>query len=395
MQKKTGTSSPAKLRIGVLYGGRSSEHNVSLCSAASVVLALDKKKYDIMAIGIDRDGRWYVQDQPEIIADKDFGKILSLKKRGYWLVNHFERRNKLEIYNLESSGEKVVVDLVFPVLHGTYGEDGTLQGLLDLAMVPYVGVDVAGSAIGMDKDVAKRLLKEAGIPVVPSVTVGKQAWRKQPQKILREALDQLTLPLFVKPLCTGSSVGVMKVKEKKALSAAIDYALQFDTRIIIETGIDCREIECAVLGNDEPQASILGEILPTHEFYSYEAKYLDPDGAKMNIPAKIPARLAAAIRKCAVAGYVALNCNSMARVDFFLDKKTGAFYLNEINTLPGFTAISMYPKLWEATGLPYRKLLDRLIELALGTASRETGREDGWRLAANKPIQTIANIIES
>ncbi|MDP2852986.1 MAG: D-alanine--D-alanine ligase family protein [Smithellaceae bacterium] len=355
----------SKLKIGVLYGGRSGEHHVSLCSAASVVAALDKSKYDVVAIGIDRDGRWYVQDQPEVVADKAFGKILSLKKRGLWLVNHFEQQNKLHLYNLEASGEKVVVDLIFPVLHGTYGEDGTLQGLLELAMVPYVGVDVAGSAIGMDKDVAKRLLKEAGIPVVPWITVGRHEWREQPEKILRKAAKELTLPLFVKPLCTGSSVGIKKVKEKKELASAIDYAFQFDTRIMIETGIDCREIECAVLGNERPQASVPGEILPTHEFYSYEAKYLDPQGAKMNIPAKIPARLSAALRQCAVAGFKALNCNSMARVDFFLDKKTGQFYLNEINTLPGFTSISMYPKLWEATGLPYGKLLDQLVDLAL------------------------------
>ena len=364
MQTKKRSIQKSKLKIGVLYGGRSGEHDVSLCSAASVVAALDKTKYDVVAVGIDRDGRWYVQDKPEIITDKDFGKILSLKKRGAWLVNHFEEQNKLHLYNLESPGEKVVVDLIFPVLHGTYGEDGTLQGLLELAMVPYVGVDVAGAAVGMDKDIAKRLLKEAGIPVVPWITVSKSVWGERSGKILREALAELSLPLFVKPLCTGSSVGVVKVKYRKDLAAAIDYALQFDTRIMIETGIDCREIECAVLGNENPQASLLGEILPQHEFYSYEAKYLDPEGANTNIPAKVPAKLATAIRKCAVAGYSALNCNSMARVDFFLEKKTGKFYLNEINTLPGFTSISMYPKLWEATGLPYSQLLDRLIELA-------------------------------
>lgn len=355
----------SKLTIGVLYGGRSGEHDVSLCSAASVVAALDKTKYDVVAIGIDRDGRWYVQDRPEIIADKDFGRILSLKKKGAWLVNHFEDRNRLHLYDMDSRGKKVVVDLVFPVLHGTYGEDGTMQGLLELARVPYVGVDVAGSAIGMDKDVAKRLLAQAGVPVAPWITVSRPDWLARRQKILRGALSRLEMPVFVKPLCTGSSVGIKKVKVKKDLAPAVDYAFGFDTRIMIEKGIDCREIECAVLGNEDPRASVLGEILPTHEFYSYEAKYLDPEGAKMNIPAKIPARLAAAIRKCAVLGYRALNCNSMARVDFFLDKKTKAFYLNEINTLPGFTSISMYPKLWEATGLSYSGLLDRLVELAL------------------------------
>jgi D-alanine-D-alanine ligase len=354
-----------KLKIGVLYGGRSGEHDVSLCSAASVITALDKTKYDIVAIGIDRDGRWFVQDKPEIITDRHFGRIMSLKKTGLWLVNHFEEQNRLHLYNLVGSKEQMAIDLIFPVLHGTFGEDGTLQGLLELAMVPYVGVDVAGAAIGMDKDIAKRLLMEAGIPVVPWITLGRRQWEGQSKKILRETLAHLGLPLFVKPLCTGSSVGVVKVKKENELCAAVEYAFQYDTRVMIEKGIDCREIECAVLGNDVPEASVLGEILPNHDFYSYEAKYLDPEGAKMSIPAKLPAKLATSIRRCALAGYAALNCNSMARVDFFLDRKTNDFYLNEINTLPGFTSISMYPKLWEATGLPYGKLLDLLIKLAL------------------------------
>jgi D-alanine-D-alanine ligase len=365
MHLKRKTSPLSKLKIGVLYGGRSGEHDVSLCSAASVVAALDKSKYDVIAIGIDRDGRWYVQDQPEIVNDQAFGKVLSLKKRGCWLVNHFEQQGKLHNYKLQKNGENDVVDLGVPVLHGTYGEDGTLQGLLELAMVPYVGVDVAGSAVGMDKDIAKRLLKEAGIPVVPWVTISRHEWHEKPGNILRRTLKELSLPVFVKPLCTGSSVGIKKVKVKKDLAQAIDYAFQYDTRIMIETGIDCREIECAVLGNENPAASITGEILPRHEFYSYEAKYLDPDGAKMNIPAKIPDRLSAEIRKAAVRGFKALNCNSMARVDFFLERKTNRFYLNEINTLPGFTSISMYPKLWAATGIEYSRLLDRLVELAI------------------------------
>jgi D-alanine-D-alanine ligase len=371
MQSKTDTNQTAKIKIGVLYGGKSGEHDVSLCSAASVVSALDKNKYEVIAIGIDRAGRWYVQDQPEIVTDRDFGKILSLKRRGRWLVNHFEQGNKLHIYNIENNNEEVVVDLIFPVLHGTFGEDGTLQGLLELAMVPYIGADVAGSAIGMDKDVAKRLLKEAGIPVVPSITISKKEWHDQPEPITRRALEKLGLPLFVKPLCTGSSVGIKKVKEQEALAGAIDFALQFDMRIMIEKAVDCREIECAVLGNDEPEASILGEIIPNHEFYSYEAKYIDPQGAKMNIPAQIEDGLADAIRKHAVAGYKALNCSGMARVDFFLDKKTNAFYLNEINTIPGFTSVSMYPKLWEATGLTYASLLDKLISLALERHQRK------------------------
>jgi D-alanine-D-alanine ligase len=354
----------SRMKIGVLYGGRSGEHDVSLCSAASVISALDSSKYEIIAIGIDRDGKWYVQDKPEIISHQDFGNVLSLKKRGKWLVNHFEESNKLHLYNMEVSGDEVVVDFVFPVLHGTFGEDGTLQGLLELAMVPYAGADVIGSAVGIDKDVAKRLLREANIPVVPSLTINKQQWQDEQKSIVQSAIDRLGLPLFVKPVCTGSSVGVRKVKEQVSFPEAVDFAFQFDTRVIIEKAIDCREIECSVLGNENPEASVLGEIISSHEFYSYEAKYIDPHGAIPKIPAQIEASLANLIRETAVRGYMALACSSMARVDFFLDKKTSEFYLNEINTLPGFTSISMYPKLWEATGLKYSALIDKLIALA-------------------------------
>jgi D-alanine-D-alanine ligase len=365
MRQKAGLKKAAKIKIGVLYGGRSGEHDVSLCSAASVVSALDRNKYEVTAIGIDRDGRWYVQDKPEIIPDKDFGRKLALKKSGTWLVNHFEQKNKLHLYNIKNKNKEVVIDVIFPVLHGTFGEDGTLQGLLELAMVPYIGADVTGSTVGMDKDVAKRLLKEAGIPVVPSLTINKQQWKDNQKLIIKSAPDILGLPVFIKPVCTGSSVGVKKVKKKELLVKAINFAFQFDTRVMIEKAVDCREIECAVLGNDNPSPSVLGEIIPSHEFYSYEAKYLDPEGAKLLIPAEINKALADKIRKIAVDGYMALGCSSMARVDFFLDKKTNKFYLNEINTLPGFTSISMYPKLWEATGLKYSDLLDKLIALAL------------------------------
>jgi len=366
MVKKVNPSKrEAKIRVGVLYGGRSGEHDVSLCSAASVVEALDKNKYKVTAIGIDRDGKWYVQEKSQIIPHKDFGKVLALKKKGKWLVNHFQQNNQLHLYDLTNKNKKVIIDVVFPVLHGTFGEDGTLQGLLELAMVPYVGADVIGSSIGMDKDVAKRLLREAGIPVVSSLTVNKSEWKSNTQNIIQSAVEKLGLPLFVKPVCTGSSVGVRKVKEKEQLQKAVNFAFQFDTRVMIEKAINCREVECAVLGNENPAASVLGEIIPKHEFYSYEAKYIDPDGAALIIPAKIDSSLSDKIRKFAVNGYKALACSGMARVDFFLDKNTNEFYLNEINTLPGFTSISMYPKLWEATGIKYNKLLDKLIALAL------------------------------
>lgn len=368
----------SRMKIGVLYGGRSGEHDVSLCSAAAAVSALNSSKYEVIAIGIDKDGKWYVQEKPEIVPHKDFGSVLSLKKRGKWLVNHFEEGNKLHLYNMETGGEKVVIDLVFPVLHGTFGEDGTLQGLLELAMVPYVGADVLGSAVGMDKDVAKRLLHETGIPVVPSVTVNYQQWKNNKESIMENALGKLGLPVFVKPVCAGSSVGVKKVSRKEVFAEAVDFALQYDSRAIIEKAIDCREIECAVLGNENPAASVLGEIISRHEFYSYEAKYIDPEGAVPKIPAQIDASLADLIRKTAVQGYLALGCSSMARVDFFLDKKTNEFYINEINTLPGFTSISMYPKLWEATGLKYSDLLDRLIELALERHQRKLAVKTEW-----------------
>ncbi|MCX5849333.1 MAG: D-alanine--D-alanine ligase [Deltaproteobacteria bacterium] len=365
MARKLGLKKAAKIRIGVLYGGRSGEHDVSLFSAASVFSALDRDKYEETANGIARDGRWYVQDNPRIISDKDFGRKLALKKKGMWLVNHFEQKNTLHLYDLKNKNKEVIVDVVIPVLHGTFGEDGTLQGLLELAMVPYVGADVTGSAVGMDKDIAKRLLSEEGIPVVPSVTINKHLWQDNSKFITQIALEKLGLPLFVKPVCAGSSVGVKKVKKKEMLAKAMNFAFQFDTRVMIEKAVDCREIECAILGNDNPAASILGEVIPNHEFYSYEAKYIDPNGAALNIPAQIHKPLADKIRRNALEGYMALGCSSMARVDFFLDKKTNKFYLNEINTLPGFTSISMYPKLWEATGLKYSDLLDKLITLAL------------------------------
>jgi len=365
MHPKRCSRKPSKINVGILYGGRSGEHDVSLCSAASVFTALDRNKYKVTAIGIDRDGRWYVQDNPEIVSDKDFGRKMALKKSGMWLVNHFEQKNKLHLYDIKNKNKEVIIDVVIPALHGTFGEDGTLQGLLELAMVPYVGADVTGSAVGMDKDIAKRLLNQAGIPVVPSVTVNKQRWQDDSKFIMKNVLEKLCLPLFVKPVCAGSSVGVKKVKKKEELARAMNFAFQFDTRVMIEKAIDCREIECAVLGNEKPVGSILGEIIPNHEFYSYEAKYIDPNGAALKIPAQINKKLSDKIRKIAVEGYMALGCSSMARVDFFLDKKTNKFYLNEINTLPGFTSISMYPKLWESTGLKYSDLLDKLIVLAI------------------------------
>ncbi len=350
------------IRIGLLFGGMSSEHDVSLCSAASVYEALDKKKYEVIAIGIDRDGTWHVQDKAEIIKDKDFGRIFKLKKTGKWLINHFKDNNRLVIYNIDN-GKKVEVDFVLPIIHGTNCEDGRLQGLLELANVPYAGADLLGSAIAMDKDVAKRLMKHSGIPVVPWQTINYDNWKSDPEKIIDKITADFSFPLFVKPNATGSSIGIKKVKEKDKLREAIEYALLFDNKVLVEKGIDCFEIECSVLGNLKAEASITGQVIPKHEFYSYEAKYIDPDGADLIIPANIDNRIAESIRKTALDAYGILCCSGMARVDFFLEKGTNTFYLNEINTLPGFTSISMYPKLWAQTGLSYSELLDRLIGL--------------------------------
>ncbi|HOT45306.1 MAG TPA: D-alanine--D-alanine ligase family protein [Spirochaetota bacterium] len=352
------------LTVGVLFGGRSGEHDVSLCSAASVVAAMDPSRYNVVAIGIDRDGRWYVQDSPVIVDDRDFGRILKLEKKGNWFVNHFEDGNRLVLFDADSN-RKVSVDVVFPAVHGTYCEDGTLQGLLELAMVPYVGADSVGSSIGIDKDVTKRLLRDGGIPVVPWVTIFKDEWDRDTETILNAIKENIPLPLFVKPARTGSSVGVKKVKAHGELAGAIDFAFQYDTKLLIEKGIDAREIECSVLGNNEPMASVPGEVRTRHEFYSYESKYIDPDGAELVIPAAIDDAVSASIRAAAVEGYRILCCGGMARVDFFLDKNTGEYFLNEINTLPGFTSISMYPKLWAHSGLEYPALIDRLIELAI------------------------------
>lgn len=352
------------MKVGVLYGGKSGEHDVSLCSAASVVMNLDPGKYSVVAIGIDRSGSWHVQDRPEIVEHPDFGKVLALQKDGIWLVNHAGSSSKLELIHRET-GKRIEVDVVFPVVHGTYCEDGTLQGLLELANVPYVGADVAGSAVGMDKDIAKRLLRDAGVPVVPWKTVFPEEWHADRDAVLDNIIAEFGFPLFIKPANAGSSVGVRKAKDRVSLAEAVDFAMQFDTKVLVEKAVDCREIECAVLGNRAPQASVLGEIIAHHEFYSYEAKYIDPEGATLKIPADVPEKLSGEIRAAAVRVYRALCCAGMARVDFFLEKGTNRFFANEINTLPGFTTISMYPKLWEATGVSYPALLDKLIVLAL------------------------------
>ncbi|HOK93046.1 MAG TPA: D-alanine--D-alanine ligase family protein [Spirochaetota bacterium] len=360
------------ITVGILFGGRSGEHEVSRCSAASVFTYLDRAKYNVIAIGIDYDGRWYPQNNPSVIEHKDFGRVLDFKKEGQWLVSNFYDNGKLGIVDI-SSGNKIYIDVVFPVVHGTFCEDGTLQGFLDLSLVPYVGAGVSGSAIGMDKDVAKRLLKEAGLPVVPWKKVTSLLWKENRDSICDDIENEFGFPCFVKPANAGSSVGVSKVKSRGELGSAIDEAFLWDNKVLVERAINAREIEFSVLGNDSPIVSIAGEIRPKHEFYSYEAKYIDSNGAELVIPAKVDDAKLKEMQRSVLKAYLALECCGMARVDLFLDRDSGDFYINEINTIPGFTSISMYPKLWEHSGIKYGELLDRLIELALERWNRRLG----------------------
>jgi D-alanine-D-alanine ligase len=352
-----------KIHIGLIFGGRSGEHEISLRSARSIYDALDRARYDISLIGIDRGGRWHLVDETAFTRLTD--DALATLTSGVQEVVFLPAPNLGQLIDPQHPTRPARrIDVVFPVLHGTYGEDGAVQGFLDLADIPYVGAGVLGSAIGMDKDVQKRLLQSAGIPVVPFVTTTHHDWARQPARVADSAAA-LGFPLFVKPANLGSSVGITKVKRREDLEPAIVSALQYDTKVVIEKGVDAREIECAVLGNQEPIASVPGEICPRSEFYSYEAKYIDENGANLLIPAALDGEQTRHVQELAIRVFTTLECAGMARVDCFLERSSGRLYLNEINTIPGFTSISMYPKLWEASGLPYRDLISRLIELAV------------------------------
>ncbi|MFN8625447.1 MAG: D-alanine--D-alanine ligase family protein [Candidatus Binatia bacterium] len=352
-----------KVHVGIIFGGRSGEHQISLRSARCIVDAIDRESYALSLIGIDRQGHWHLLDEPAFrrLTDAPLA-VLDGVNSGIMLVPAPTRG---ELVDREKPATAMAtVDVVFPVLHGPYGEDGTVQGLLELADIPYVGAGVLGSALGMDKDVQKRLLQSAGLPVVPFVTASARQWATAASATLALAAT-LGVPLFVKPANLGSSVGITKVKAVDDLPAAIEAALAYDTKVLIEKGVDAREIECAVLGNDAPQVSVPGEIRPAADFYSYEAKYIDSAGAALIIPAPLTAAQTAAVQALALRVFRMLDCAGMARVDFFLDRGTGDWYVNELNSIPGFTTISMYPKLWEASGIPYRDLIGRLIDLAL------------------------------
>jgi len=349
-----------KINVGILFGGKSSEHEVSLQSAKNVIAAIDKEKYNVVLIGIDKTGRWYLNENSRFLLNSHDPKRIALEKSEKDVVI-LPGDSSHELLSVGGGDVLGQLDVVFPVLHGTYGEDGTVQGLLKLADIPFVGAGVLGSAIGMDKDVAKRLLRDSGIPIARFLAF--QRWQRE-DIIFDKITEHLGLPLFVKPANAGSSVGVSKVNDKKQFDGAIESAFRFDRKILIEEAIVGRELECAVLGNDSPEASAIGEIIPQHDFYSYAAKYIDENGAYLDIPAKLPDAVSLSIQKMAVQAYQVLCCEGMARVDFFL-KEDNTIIVNEINTIPGFTQISMYPKLWEISGLPYPALIDRLIQLAI------------------------------
>lgn len=351
-------TSSKRLRIGVLFGGRSGEHEVSLASAASVVRALDPEKYEAVPIGISKDGRWLVGGG----AVKMLADVL---KSGERVSLPPDPTSAALVPLAQGSGRpSVAVDVVFPVLHGTFGEDGTVQGLLELAGLPYVGAGVLASAVGMDKDVQKRLFAEAGLPTVPFLAVRRAEWEQNRAKVLAQIKKKFKFPLFVKPATLGSSVGMTRVKDARELGGAMDLAAEFALKIIVERGVNGREIEVSVLGNDDVRASIPGEIVPHREFYDYAAKYLE-GGTQLVIPAVLTKKQVATFQDYAVRSFRAIDGTGMARCDFFLERSNGKILVNELNTIPGFTSISMYPKLWEASGLPYPKLIDRLIELAL------------------------------
>src|SRR5579859_4068767 len=347
-----------RIRVGILFGGKSAEHEISLLSAKNVIDAIDKSRYQPVLIGIDKSGRWVTNEPSKFLLNSTDPKLIKLNQSestGVALVP----QSGGQLTDLDAGGLEESVDVVFPILHGPMGEDGTIQGLLKLAEVPFVGAGVLGSAVGMDKDVMKRLLRDAGIPV-PTFLVFH---RKHPPSF-DAVTKELGSPVFVKPANLGSSVGISKAKDRAGFDKAVKEAFRYDSKILVEESIQGREIECAVLGNDDPKASIAGEIIPSHEFYSYAAKYLDENGARLEIPAKLDAATVKRVQELAVKTFKALSCEGMGRVDFFL-MEDGMLYVNEINTIPGFTKISMYPKLWEASGIGYTDLISKLIELAI------------------------------
>ena len=382
-----------KIRVGILFGGRSGEHEVSLLSAASVFNAIDKDKYEVVPIGITKEGRWVTAADAERLLHGKFednkhlragdpeatpGAAVLAKGESVVVPPEPQRHSSITPFETDASSHALTrraadraidVDVIFPVLHGTFGEDGTIQGLLELADMPYVGAGVLGSAAGMDKDIMKALFGAAGLPIVQHVTLLRSAWETNAKKVEKIVENKLKYPVFVKPANLGSSVGISKAHDRKELGPAIEEAAKFDRKIVIEQGVGgskqkAREIECSVLGNDQPEASLPGEIVPSTEFYDYNAKYLD-EGSQLIIPAKLSKAETKEVQRLAIGAFKAVDCSGLARVDFLMEPKSRKIYLNEINTMPGFTSISMYPKLWAASGLAYSDLIDRLIQLGM------------------------------
>ena len=369
-----------RLRVGVLYGGRSGEHEVSLASAAAVFAHLDRQRYEPIPIRIEKDGKWSIAERPP--ATMSAGEVIEQARleaarppragREVHLVAHPGEETILSIDRSsprdEESNEALVtglnLDVIFPVLHGPFGEDGTIQGLLELANVPYVGAGVLASSVGMDKGMMKVVFAAHGLPVCPYSVVRSFDWDHRREAVATTLERELGFPMFVKPANLGSSVGISKAKDPRTLAEAMDLARAFDRRLVVEAAVpDAREIECAVLGNEDPQASVPGEVIPSREFYDYEAKYLD-EGSRTVIPADLPPATAADVQRMSLEAFKAIDCAGMARVDFLLSRRDGSIFVNEINTIPGFTTISMYSKMWAASGVPYPELLDRLITLA-------------------------------
>lgn len=354
-----------KLRVAILFGGQSAEHEISLISARNIAAAMDRKKYEIVAIGIDKRGRWFIDEGARLLRESPPSRVEF--RDGSKAAAVLPGSTATPMIRLAPHRALGRVDVVFPVLHGPFGEDGTVQGLLKLANLPFVGAGVLGSAVGMDKDVMKRLLREAKIPI-PKFLVSK---RSESGRINYASVKRaLGLPLFVKPANLGSSVGISKVTTEKELGRALKEAFRYDNKVLLEECILGREIECSILGNEKPVASLPGEIITRHDFYSYDAKYLDDKGAQLIIPARLPKQVVTRIQKLALEAFKVLCCEGMGRVDFFLRGRS-EIIVNEINTIPGFTKISMYPKLWQASGISYSRLIDRLIRLALERFRRE------------------------
>ncbi|MBI4924376.1 MAG: D-alanine--D-alanine ligase [Bdellovibrio sp.] len=361
-----------KIKVAILYGGRSGEHEISLQSAASVIRNLDQTRFEVIPVSIDKQGKWCYQDYSLLTSSTKALPVFKNAPEIFIPQRPLESEKNL----LTVNGQKETrIDIVFPVLHGPLGEDGTVQGFLELAEIPYVGAGVLASALGMDKEKAKILAKDADIPIVPYVTLRQALWEKEKISCIKKIKKDLQYPVFVKPANMGSSVGVHRVRDEKNLEPALIDAFRYDKKILVEKAVSAREIEVSILENTDPNqlplASVPGEVISHHEFYSYEAKYMDEKGAELIIPAHLTAQQIKRAQEIASGVFIALDCEGMGRVDLFLEKESGSFYFSEINTIPGFTTISMYPKLWEASGISYKELLTRLIELALARHERK------------------------